>query len=234
MPMKTLQILACIACVSFNMMIGSAQPLTLEQVNGNTYLMNLQGKLEQNELTWSTYPDSWKDPIIIEMKKNQDTIKLNSVHPLIHLHTQGESYYFSQRLISLKGGINFRDLGGYVTRDGKQVKWGKIYRSADISKLTDDDLNVISTLHIVLDCDLRGDQEVAAGPDKIPTGVERLYLPAGSENMGMSDYLKYMKTETTADSIMMVFYSKTDHFQKKYKPVFDRLLILGNDEAVLF
>ncbi len=31
--------------------------------------------------------------------------------------------------ISLTGGVNFRDLGGYLTRDGRQTKWHKLVRA---------------------------------------------------------------------------------------------------------
>jgi protein-tyrosine phosphatase len=136
----------------------------------------------------------------------------------------------------LQGAINFRDLGGYSTNVGKQVKWGKIYRSADISKLTDKDLKTLTELNIKFECDLRGEKEYEAAPDKLPDGIERIALPAGSENVspGMSGFIKYMKSEATADSMIMAMYSKTDHFQKKYKPMFDRLLSLGTDEALMF
>ena len=52
-----------------------------------------------------------------------------------------------QRKVVLQGSQNFRDLGGYKTQDGKQVKWGQVYRSADISKLTDSDLQKLQDLH---------------------------------------------------------------------------------------
>lgn len=41
-----------------------------------------------------------------------------------------------QRQVKLQGGGNFRDIGGYATSSGKHVKWGKMYRSGAIDKLT--------------------------------------------------------------------------------------------------
>jgi len=41
-----------------------------------------------------------------------------------------------QRKVFLEGAVNARDLGGYRGAEGKHVIWGKIYSSADISKLT--------------------------------------------------------------------------------------------------
>ena len=37
-----------------------------------------------------------------------------------------------ERLLSLQGGRNFRDLGGYVTSDGRSVRWHKVYRSGTL------------------------------------------------------------------------------------------------------
>jgi len=46
----------------------------------------------------------------------------------------------STRMVKLEGAINFRDIGGYKTSSGKIVKSGILYRSADLSKLTENDL----------------------------------------------------------------------------------------------
>lgn len=42
----------------------------------------------------------------------------------------------------LAGPSNFRDLGGYVTADGRTVRWGRIFRS-DALRLTDDDVALL-------------------------------------------------------------------------------------------
>ncbi len=42
----------------------------------------------------------------------------------------------SERLLPLEGGINFRDMGGYAARDGRRVKWRRLYRSGTMSRLT--------------------------------------------------------------------------------------------------
>lgn len=52
----------------------------------------------------------------------------------------------SQRHIELQGCLNFRDLGGYPTRDGRRLRWGRLFRSdalhqlsaADVARLRDD------------------------------------------------------------------------------------------------
>jgi protein-tyrosine phosphatase len=45
-----------------------------------------------------------------------------------------------QRRIELEGCLNFRDLGGYPTRDGRRVRWRRIFRSDGLHLLTDGDI----------------------------------------------------------------------------------------------
>ena len=45
----------------------------------------------------------------------------------------------ADRLLALEGSPNTRDLGGYRTYDGHQVRWGRIFRTAGLDALTDGD-----------------------------------------------------------------------------------------------
>ena len=71
-----------------------------------------------------------------------------------------------QRRISLDGAQNLRDLGGYATADGRHVRWKKIYRSGELSRLTEADYKVMSGLGISVVCDFRRDSERTAAPTK--------------------------------------------------------------------
>ena len=53
-----------------------------------------------------------------------------------------------QRHIKLTGQANFRDLGGYQSSNGRTVKWGKVYRSGRLPKLTKDDVDQVANLGI--------------------------------------------------------------------------------------
>lgn len=44
------------------------------------------------------------------------------------------------RSIDLDGCVNFRDLGGYPTRDGKTLRWRRLFRSDALHALTDQDV----------------------------------------------------------------------------------------------
>jgi protein-tyrosine phosphatase len=113
---------------------------------------------------------------------------------------------------------------------GKTVAWGKIYRSADISKLTDSDLATVGNLNLGTVCDLRGPDELKNNPDKLPAGINYVNLPAGSEQVRTNTNYAAMNR----DSMMRSFYSRTDHLVAKYKPMFDELLSLPADKSLMF
>jgi len=68
------------------------------------------------------------------------------------------------------GTPNFRDLGGYQTRDGRTVKWRKVFRSGTLANLTDQDHNRMRELGLSLICDLRTDEETTLHPSALPPG----------------------------------------------------------------
>src|SRR5690349_18304552 len=41
-----------------------------------------------------------------------------------------------QRRVDLEGCLNFRDLGGYPTADGRRIRWRHVYRSDALHHLT--------------------------------------------------------------------------------------------------
>ena len=67
----------------------------------------------------------------------------------------------SQRLLPLEGGVNFRDMGGYATQDGRRVKWGHLFRSGTMTKLSEADCAHLNDLGFRTVVDLRtlGEQE---------------------------------------------------------------------------
>ncbi|MFM9838980.1 MAG: tyrosine-protein phosphatase [Cyclobacteriaceae bacterium] len=216
-------------------LVSVAQPVTIQQNKDNNFEIAVTSSPPKYKLFWSAKPDSWDKAQVLSLKSSPETIALASAHPILKLEDKNEKFYAAPRAIKLQGAANFRDIGGYKTTDGKQVKWGKMYRSADISKLTDADLQALSQLNIKMICDLRGEKESEAAPDKMIAGAERILLPAGSENVGgTNNYMKYMTTPQRADSMIRSFYTRTDHLKAKYKPMFDQLLAVESDKALLF
>ena len=86
----------------------------------------------------------------------------------------------------MPGQPNFRDIGGYRTQDGRSVKWGEVYRSGELPRLTDADVEQLAALDIQTVVDfLTEDERAARGPDRLPQGVRKIDLPMEAGNLGM-------------------------------------------------
>lgn len=95
---------------------------------------------------------------------------------------RGEPLTAAQRDVPLEGGTNFRDLGGYRTRDGRRVRWGRLYRSGHTAGLSARDQQLLESLGIRVCCDFRRDEERQIEPTRVPasTRIVGLAIDPGS------------------------------------------------------
>ncbi|MFX3619334.1 MAG: tyrosine-protein phosphatase [Sporolactobacillus sp.] len=70
-----------------------------------------------------------------------------------------------ERVLPVQGAYNFRDMGGLKTKDGRKVKKGLLYRSADLTDLTNEDINFLQNLDFHLIFDYRDKAEAVQRPD---------------------------------------------------------------------
>jgi protein-tyrosine phosphatase len=88
--------------------------------------------------------------------------------------------------VRLDGQPNFRDLGGYKAADGRKVKRGEVFRSGELSALTDADVKKLKTLGIKTVVNFLTDEEIkAGGEDRLPQNTTAIGLPiAGGDADG--------------------------------------------------
>jgi protein-tyrosine phosphatase len=80
---------------------------------------------------------------------------------------------------------NFRDLGGHVTRDGRRVATGRLFRSGHLAHATEADRRVLAQLGLRRVFDFRTQADVGIeGPDRLPDGVVSVALPMADPAMG--------------------------------------------------
>jgi protein-tyrosine phosphatase len=91
--------------------------------------------------------------------------------------SDGRTIQTVERVLSMEGADNFRDLGGYRTADGGRVAWGRVFRSGLLDALTAQDIAVIKQLGIGLIIDLRSYAEMEERADIVPEGVEYRHMP---------------------------------------------------------
>jgi protein-tyrosine phosphatase len=83
----------------------------------------------------------------------------------------------------LTGSTNFRAVKSYKAADGRVLRPNMIYRSGELSRLTEADLEIIAGLNIQLICDLRSAREQAEFLSRWPEGRHiKLDLPDRDES----------------------------------------------------
>ncbi len=91
----------------------------------------------------------------------------------------------TERHIELDGQSNFRDLGGYQTKDGHRVKWGEVYRSGELHGLSDADVKKMEAMGIKAVANFLTEREIESrGHDRLPEGVREIPLPMEAGNLG--------------------------------------------------
>lgn len=91
-------------------------------------------------------------------------------------HEDGSASVVSERELPLEQGSNFRDIGGYVTQDGKTVRWGKAFRSGAMPLLSEGDYALLSQLDLDSIVDLRSLEERSIAPDLLDDRTGAMFL----------------------------------------------------------
>jgi protein-tyrosine phosphatase len=88
----------------------------------------------------------------------------------------GKRLVIAERILQMENVRNFRDIGGYFTQEGKQVAWGKIFRSGHLGNPSEKDLEHLDDLGITLAVDLRDEAEIANQPDHLTGMMQHVHI----------------------------------------------------------
>ncbi|GAB6010611.1 tyrosine-protein phosphatase [Viscerimonas tarda] len=145
----------------------------------------------------------YSEPIAGGFEAGRHTLNVSdSSRVYFQLITDRGRGILAERRLPMAGGYNFRDLGGIRNNDGKYIKWGQLFRSDDLYKLSESDLNYLSSNPIVSLVDFRTDEEVKSAPDKVPASVKSSYhLPIDAGSLSMEELAEFSIPQM--DSIMM-------------------------------
>jgi len=148
----------------------------------------------------------------------------------------------AHRHLDFAGIHNFRDLGGYSTEDGRQVKWGVLYRSGTLHGATDRDLDYLQQLGLQTMVDFRSSAEKAEEPDRLPEppGFAVVEIPTldGGDNSVADEIMARIETgdftDFEPDSFML---EANRHFASRFTPQYREFLqtvLAAEGEPVLW
>ncbi|WP_125764271.1 tyrosine-protein phosphatase [Companilactobacillus hulinensis] len=138
-----------------------------------------------------------------------------------------------KRILNLDGAINLRELGGYKTTDGKQIKYNKLLRSGDISNLTPKSLKYLKNYGLKYVVDFRGDNEQQMWSDR-DTDFYTIYSDPVYPLKGNGDKLASALNNTS--SYLGIIYQSVlldKYGQHAYQLLFQLLLENNEDDKSL-
>ena len=131
------------------------------------------------------------------------------------------------RVVPLEGGVNFLDLGGYGTEDGRQVKRRKIFRCGHLGDLTARDLDALEYLRVTEVHDFRRKEE----QEKTPSQPIRATFNDDYEMFigSMSKFWEFIREEKlnseSAHNLVVTSYRNcADEVAPHYRRLFQSLL----------
>lgn len=140
-----------------------------------------------------------------------------------------------ERALSLQGVSNFRDLGGYTGRDGRPVRWRRLFRSAHLGELTASDITLLAGLGVRRVFDFRGVDERGGAPCALPDAEVHSLAIEPSVVQRMSEHLA--KGEALTGSQMVAYMQQTYRdFVHNNTPCFAQLMshALASDAPLVF
>jgi protein-tyrosine phosphatase len=118
----------------------------------------------------------------------------------------GNQLVATERRLGMQGAPNFRDFGGYSTTDGRQLKWGYLFRSGQLSKLSDQDVALLDSLGLDLVCDFRRVEEQDNDRSRLPArspAVISLPIIPGSNSKSLEVAHEQMNSATALFDFMV-------------------------------
>jgi protein-tyrosine phosphatase len=133
--------------------------------------------------------------------------------------------------VVLEGAPNFRDLGGYVTADGRRVRHGQLFRSGVLSDLTDADLDRLTGIGMKTVVDLRSPGEIAERPNRLPPGATGVEVPVTDVSMSPKDWAARLANGATEGMGAEMLLTGNRAFARELRAAFARVLALAMDAS---
>ena len=139
-------------------------------------------------------------------------------------------------LLSLEGGINFRDLGGLPTVDGRCVRRAMLFRSGSLDLLSAADCARLAGVPVAHVVDYRDPDEAAAKPDVLWPGTNYHACPANPIRHEVTANLESLGSEVLSafdsQAFMLELYRRLPFNNPAYRHLVSLLLQPGEGALV--
>ncbi len=144
------------------------------------------------------------------------------------LQTPASPHSPCPQCLPLEGAVNFRDLGGHSTADGRRLKKGLVFRADHLSRLTARDHKILSRLQIKMVCDFRTIREQQMAPDHLPAdgSIHLLSFPVQVDGFDPATVMERLRGGDSAWLSMGFFVELYLRYLDDFGPVWGEVLRL--------
>ncbi len=132
-----------------------------------------------------------------------------------------------QRFLPLEGTLNTRDIGGYPAGGNTRIREGMLYRSDDLSMLSDRDLDVLENKGLASVIDLREKSRKQKYPDMMPEGAQYYWFPVYDHTKPLHIPLLFRRS-AISDAFQQGYIEYIEEWAERLKPVFT---LLADEQA---
>ena len=163
-----------------DLIIEPNTPATVTRQENDDLLIQWQQSSESVSVYASTSVSETAPQQLLTTVKAANEVLLADLDPTQRYYfklvfANGRSFTVAERVLPLQQAVNFRDIGGYETEDGRFVKWGHVYRAGNLHHLSTADQEYIHSLNLKLVCDLRSMRITQRRPDDLLPDPDRQY-----------------------------------------------------------
>jgi protein-tyrosine phosphatase len=108
----------------------------------------------------------------------------------------------------LRGALNFRDMDGYPTYDGRSTRWRTLYRSGTTHELTEEDLEQLNSAGIRFAYDLRSRSERGTHVSRLPE-LDSLRYDFFDHDQATGDLQRVLRLQESSPDDMRQFMMST-------------------------
>ena len=137
----------------------------------------------------------------------------------------------------LDGQPNFRDLGGLETTDGKALRSRMIFRSGELSHISENDLKKLESAGILKVINFLTPKEIEKnGEDIVPEGTEHVYIPIDADGWAheAQNAIRNAEFDKISPDINPMFHEMLVDVGREPYAAFLRSLIEGNGEPTVY
>ncbi|QZP09154.1 tyrosine-protein phosphatase [Caenibius sp. WL] len=228
MKKSALSLSAAVLAAVFVIPASAAEPLRIERQDAqNAFVVRDDSAPASFWLSKDPVLDDNDVQIARDSKAKRVAVKLPVAERdyVIMQRADGTTVAVAERVLPLEQGSNFRDLGGYQTKDGKIVRWGKAYRSGAMPMLTEADYALLDQLAIGTVVDFRSLEEREVAPDLLDDRTGALFIA--------NDYsIKPLLAKFGSSDRENIYEGMEDRIAPQLRSLFKRLL--ADDGAVVY